>query len=134
MLQNVKPQPLAVYSAVTMKISLAVQTGAAKCFCNSFFFRFASTQLRPRCPASSSFVAEGQPARAFVPHPAPVPLHPRVGRHLHLHLLLLLLPVELQGPQRAAIRQERHHEAAAPTRSFRVKAYHWVSVARGVKM
>lgn len=37
-----------------------------------------------------SVVDERQPARPLVLHPAAVPLHPRVGRHLRLHLLLLI--------------------------------------------
>lgn len=47
-----------------------------------------------------SVVNERQPARPFVPHPAAVPLHPRVGRHLHLHLLLLLFSVRLKTTER----------------------------------
>lgn len=102
MLQKVKRQPLAVYPAVAMKISLAVQTGAANVSVTASSSALPPrgsgrvVRVRRRAP-SSSFVAEGQPARTFVPHPAPVPLHPRVGRHLHLHLLLLLLPVQLRG-------------------------------------
>lgn len=117
MLQKVKPQPLAVYSAVTMKISLAVQTGAANVSVTA-----SSSALPPRGSGrvvrapSSSFVAEGQPARTFVPHPAPVPLHPRVGRHLHLHLLLLLLPVQLRG------RREQRSGTASPRSSCAKRA------------
>lgn len=86
-----------------MKISLAVQT-------SSRFKVFHRVRLHAAPVASGgererqvpSFalrhlvVDKGQPARTFVPHPAPVSLHPRVGRHLHLHLLLLVLPVHLR--------------------------------------
>ena len=44
-----------------------------------------------------SVVGEGEPAGPLVPHPAAVPLHPRVGGHLDLHLLFLFLFVHLGG-------------------------------------
>lgn len=49
-----------------------------------------------RCSLWRSVIDECQPARSLVPHPATVPLHPRVSRHFYLHFLLLLLSVHLK--------------------------------------
>lgn len=67
--------------------------------------RFVSTQrsLHHLCMLAGasvqegelSVISKGQPARALVPHPTAVSLHPRVGCHLRLHLLFLLLSVHL---------------------------------------
>lgn len=107
-----KHGPLAVYSSVATKISLAVQTVSRFKVFHLVGLHAAPVVLsvcggggggdgkRVGRASSSvlrhSVVDEGQPARTFVPHPAAVSLHPGVGRHLHLHLLLLVLLVRLR--------------------------------------
>lgn len=147
MLQNAKPLPLAVYSSVIKKISLAVQT-SSKSSCTVFqqaclhatpvvLFvggsgggdgkgrRVCVMHRAPPAPVlRPSLVDEGQPARTFVPHPAAVSLHPRVGRHLHLHLLLLVLPVHLRR-QRAVSQIQTYSETGPWTYWSNSITFHW---------
>lgn len=70
MLQKVKPQPLAVYSAVTMKISLAVQTGAANVSVTAFSSalppRGSSRVVRVRRRAPHSSLKVSRPGPSFL--------------------------------------------------------------------